>query len=80
MLVSHKTGTQPVYKKMSIYLYQDLDKEDSSPESTPPVIVKAHGNDIVCAAISQSGDAIATASSQVLYCALQSYNVSKTGL
>lgn len=54
----------PSKKNRGYIQIEDLDKEDSSPESTPPVIVKAHGNDIVCAAISQSGDAIATASSQ----------------
>lgn len=43
---------------------QDLDREDSATQSTPPVIVKAHGNAVVCAALNQPGNLVATASTQ----------------
>ncbi|XP_012943519.1 WD repeat domain phosphoinositide-interacting protein 4 [Aplysia californica] len=54
----------PSSKNRGCVQIEDLDRCDTSPESTPPLMVQAHGNDIVCVAINAAGDSIATASTQ----------------
>ncbi|KAI8797279.1 WD repeat domain phosphoinositide-interacting protein 4 [Biomphalaria glabrata] len=54
----------PSKKSRGSIQIEELDKDDSAPESKPPSIVQAHSNDIICAAINSAGDCIATASTQ----------------
>jgi len=54
----------PSKKNRGYIQIEDVDRADCGTESTPPVIVKAHGNDVVCAAVSHGGDLVATASVQ----------------
>lgn len=61
-------------------ILQDLAKVDAAQESKPQMIMQAHGNDIVCAAISPDGEWIATASTQVLtfmvlYCICKGHHI-----